>query len=149
MKRKYLQWSDLVVRVTSIAEEFAMDTETKIYGVPRGGAIIAGLFHLLYGCEIVNDPNVADFILDDLLDEGRTASKFNQMYPDRIFMTLYNKQLEEDIKNTWLIFPYEDTPERDIEDHLIRIVEYFGKDLKDVNTDKLLKQIGKWLENDN
>jgi GTP cyclohydrolase I len=95
------------------------------YGVPRGGSIISGLMQK-FKYNVVDTPEEADYIVDDLIDSGTTMKKYKKLYPDKPFIALYDKRKE--FKNTWLQFPYEETAEKDIEEHIIRQLEYIGED---------------------
>ena len=146
----YITWDEIYSKIrekTSLLAQTLPNSKLpiKIYGIPRGGAIIVGLLYQqnTNWIEIVDDPKDADVILDDLIDSGRTKSKYMILAPGKPFIFLYDKQNDEDIKGKWLIFPYENTAEKDIEDSVVRILEYFGEDAKEWNLQLLLE---KWNE---
>ena len=91
------------------------DRSKKYYGVPRGGQYIAALLNP------VDTPEEADIIIDDLIDSGTTKAKWEQMYPDKPFIGLFNKA---DYKE-WLEFPWENKGEVEIEENVLRILEFF------------------------
>tara|TARA_R110002020_G_scaffold5103_3_gene21636 strand:- start:3237 stop:4070 length:834 start_codon:yes stop_codon:yes gene_type:complete len=98
----------------------------KVWGVPRGGAIVSGLARR-FGAIAVTDPKVADIALDDIIDSGKTASKIRAIY-DLPVIGLVDKQNEK--ITDWVKFPWEEESEKDIDDSVIRVLEYIGEDVK-------------------
>lgn len=99
--------------------------DAKLFGIPRGGAVVAGVS----GNPIVGSPANADFIVDDIIDSGRTKERYNRTYPNKKFIALVDKQTEEAFKGKWVIFPWEETDEtKDIEDTVVRQLEFIGED---------------------
>lgn len=101
--------------------------EFKIYGVPRGGMIIAGF---LNHAQNVYNPNQADFIIDDIIDSGTTRDRYRREYPEKPFVALIDKQTNEDHANLgWVVFPWETDEQDSIEDAVTRQLQYIGEDL--------------------
>ncbi len=115
----YISWDEIYKRVNRL-------DKTKTYwGIPRGGTIIAGLTG-----KAVNTLEEADVILDDLIDSGTTYERYKKLYPEKNFLVLFNKQLEKDLQNKWLVFPWESQDEsKEIDDNIIRILEYHNAPL--------------------
>lgn len=104
-----------------------------LYGVPRGGipaayAVQARLNEMRpEGRHNVADtPSHAHFIIDDVIDSGRTRDHMLALYPDKPFCALFESQGE------WLIFPWEQAETRDTsaEDIPVRLLQYIGEDVK-------------------
>jgi GTP cyclohydrolase I len=93
------------------------------YGVPRGGAILAALT----GRE-VDSPDEADFILDDIIDSGKTRDYWRNLYPAKPFFGLIDKSSIHK-QMGWVQFPWEHDGARDIEDTVIRQLEFIGEDV--------------------
>ena len=110
-----LIWQQIYNRVKALPKG-------KCYGVPRGGQIVAGLTG-----NAVSSPEEADYIVDDLIDSGRTEKKWKEKYPNKPFYALYDKRIEKDLG--WLEFPWEETGERDAEDSVARLLQAFGEDV--------------------
>lgn len=108
-----ITWSEIKERVSK------MDSSLKYYGVPRGGSYISAMLNP------VDTPEEADVIIDDLIDSGNTREKYRQY--DKPFIGLFDKQLESEIKSSWLIFPWEEKEEIPVEENYIRILEYLGE----------------------
>lgn len=108
----------------------------KLYGVPRGGAIVAGLTG-----RAVDDPIGADAIVDDIVDSGKTRGKYlNQFGKGIKFWPLIDADWR--VKNKvppheWIVFPWEThDPLADMEDNVIRQLQFMGED---PNRDGLLE----------
>lgn len=98
----------------------------KIYGVPRGGAIVAGL--LFPAGNIVDCAKEADLIVDDIVDSGLTKTILAESYPDKMFWALVDKKAEN-LMGTWVEFPWEaGEVEKDGEALITRMLELIGED---------------------
>ncbi|QDP49445.1 MAG: putative GTP cyclohydrolase 1 [Prokaryotic dsDNA virus sp.] len=115
MKIKKVTWQEIYERLAQLPKG-------KCYGIPRGGQVVAGLT-----MNAVETPEEADFLVDDLIDSGRTAMKWKEKYPDKPLCVLFNKQEESNLG--WLEFPWEESGQRDAEDSVARLLEAFGEDI--------------------
>lgn len=111
---KNISWKDIRMHLLLLPEG-------KYYGIPRGGDIIAQLLPEEWR---VNDPYHADFLLDDLIDSGRTKAYYEAKFPSKPFFALYEK---EDPK-VWYKFPWEEEGTLDAESHIQRVLQYLGHD---------------------
>ncbi len=92
----------------------------RMYGVPRGGAIVAGL-----SGRAVESPEDADFIVDDIIDSGRTRD-FWMTKTGKPFVALVDKTASQ--KETgWIQFPWEHEGGKDVEDTVVRQLQYIGE----------------------
>tara|TARA_R110000744_G_scaffold106225_1_gene202445 strand:+ start:5952 stop:6794 length:843 start_codon:yes stop_codon:yes gene_type:complete len=112
-----ISWKEIYERISKLPKG-------KYYGVPRGGQVIAGLTG-----NAVDNPDDADYIIDDLIDSGRTESKWKEKFPNKPFIALFNKQTEPELKGRWLEFSWEEDSGRDAEDSVARLLEHFGEDV--------------------
>jgi GTP cyclohydrolase I len=119
MKTYKITWEEIYAKIETLKNN--LDKKVKIYGIPRGGQIIAGLTGMA-----VDTPEEADIIVDDLYDSGTTYKKWYKKYPNKEYCFLYNKKYEH--QNTWLEFPWENTGEKEVEENVVRLLEYFGED---------------------
>lgn len=119
--KKYIDWKLIFERINNIKEQFNKDT--KYYGVPRGGTIVAGLI----GNPVQNIED-ADVIIDDLIDSGTTLQRYEKY--NKPFVALIDKRKE--FQNEWLVFPWEikeEDSEETVEDNVKRLLQYFGEDV--------------------
>lgn len=118
----HLSWEDIETLLEPIDEPGNI-----IYGVPRGGMIVAST---LRHAEYTVDVNDATVIIDDIVDSGLTKEKYTTKYPGKKFFALIDKTKAEDKAkyDGWIVFPWEaDKEELDEEkDHVIRLMEYNG-----------------------
>lgn len=110
MTQKFITWQEIKTAVSTLPRD------KKYYGVPRGGQPIAALLNP------VDTPEEADFIIDDLIDSGTTKKKWETLYPNIPFIGLFNTQ---DFNGAWLVFPWEQKGEIEIEENILRILEFF------------------------
>tara|TARA_B100001248_G_scaffold57226_1_gene38223 strand:- start:4347 stop:5201 length:855 start_codon:yes stop_codon:yes gene_type:complete len=115
-----LTWEDIMARIEYVKKKNKIKPNTKIYGVPKNGMIIASFF----GSISVYDPEKADFIIDDIIDSGKTKKKYKKLYPKKKFIALF----EKDKKNTWINFPYEKNTKEDHQDLVVRLLQVIGED---------------------
>lgn len=99
-----------------------------VYGVPRGGAVVAGLL-LMTGVSVVDDPAAAATIVDDVYETGGTMRRVNGLlawlhqrsgsmpkgYPAWRF--LVDKRVE--LRDAWVQFPWERDDEEATSDSLL------------------------------
>lgn len=99
----------------------------NFYGVPRGGIAPAYMLAGLTAGRVMNSPLDADYIVDDLIDSGKTRKRYQTLYPNTPFITLFEKPDPME----WLVFPWEVTEQgQDVsaEDIFTRFLEYVGED---------------------
>ncbi len=106
MDKLVLSWDDVLKRV----EDISRTLPNTLYGIPRGGSIVAGLIYQQRlqshrPCFIVQHPQVAQIAIDDIIDSGETAKHYLEEYSLRT-VALVDKQAE-DLIGTWIEFPWE------------------------------------------
>ena len=118
---KQISWKEVYARLYEITSKY--DNKTRYYGVPRGGAIVAGLTY-----RPVARPEDADVIIDDLIDSGKTMQ--NHAKYGKPFEALIDKR--KVYKNKWLVFPWEknESGQETVEDNVVRLLQYFGEDVE-------------------
>lgn len=115
MEKKVLTWTEVYQAIKSLPKG-------KFYGIPRGGAIVAGLTG-----NAVDDWKDADYILDDIIDSGRTAFLWNNTTCKPV-IALFDKREYRKSHRPWLVFPWElNDTERDIKDTIVRQLEFIGE----------------------
>jgi GTP cyclohydrolase I len=110
---RFINWAEVKERVSKL------DKNLKYYGVPRGGQPIAAMLNP------VDTPEEADVIIDDLIDSGSTKENYKKY--GKPFVGLFDKQTEDEFKDKWLVFPWENKNEN-VEDNFVRILQYLGED---------------------
>ena len=102
----------------------------KMYPVARGGIPAAYALMATHPgwYQIVDSPEEADFIIDDIIDSGDTWSKFLESHPTKPFSALIEKKGSK-YENKWVVFPWESKSEGSIEDNITRLLQYIGEDV--------------------
>jgi GTP cyclohydrolase I len=113
----------LAERIEAHAGSYIHVHGCRVYGVPRGGSIVAGLLETSKA-EIfaTTDPINADIIVDDIVDSGATRKHFKERYNKPFF------GLVEESKK-WVKFPWEEEPDVDVEENFRRILQFLGEDV--------------------
>ena len=116
MIKTNVTWQQIYHRLNEATKDLPKDT--KYYGVPRGGQIVAGMTG-----NAVDTIEEADVVIDDLIDSGATLERYKES--GKPFVALIDKRIE--LQGEWLIFPWENE-EGNIEDNVRRLLQYFGED---------------------
>lgn len=112
-----LSWTEVFSRI----ERQTSRCRGTFYGIPRGGMVVAGLTG-----RPAERPEDAAFLIDDIVDSGKTRALWSARYPDKPFLALWDKTNGD--PHEWVQFPWEHPGERDIEDTVIRQLEFIGED---------------------
>lgn len=112
-----LTYNDIYEKCKSIN----IKPNSKVFGIPKGGLIPAAIIANLNQSILVDTPEDSDYIIDDLIDSGRTKEKYS-IY-SKPFIVLYEKPSE------WIEFPWE-INEMPAEDSVIRILQSIGENIK-------------------
>jgi GTP cyclohydrolase IA len=116
MIKTKVTWEQIYHRLNEVTKHLPKDT--KYYGVPRGGQIVAGMTG-----NAVDTIEEADVIIDDLIDSSATLERYKDS--GKPFVALIDKRIE--LQGEWLVFPWENE-EGNIEDNVRRLLQYFGED---------------------
>ena len=121
MIKTNITWEQVYHRLNEVTKD--LPKNTKYYGVPRGGQVVAGMTG-----NAVDNIEDADVIIDDLIDSGATEKRYKKY--NKPFLSLIDKRKE--LQGEWLVFPWEakvgDTDET-VEDNVSRLLQYFGEDI--------------------
>jgi GTP cyclohydrolase IA len=128
-----LSWKDVQTRVVGmvscIRKRFSVPPDMlAIYGIPRGGAHVAGLL-AHHGFGLTEDPVQADAFVDDIIDSGKTERRYANQYVGTPFFALINKRGPGMTGGGWITFPWERMQnEIGPEDNVVRMLEFIGED---------------------
>ncbi len=138
MEKLNLSWDDVKERAEYVANliiKVANPNEViSIFGVPRGGIQAAHLVceRLMARKRITTmeiKPEQANFIIDDIIDTGKTEKKYVTQYTNQFYALVDYQNEDQRIKGTWIFFPWErmmndDGPVENVR----RLLEYIGED---------------------
>jgi GTP cyclohydrolase I len=114
-----------------LEQEYTFQTDpVRIYGVPRGGVPVALAVagHGRGAITVVDSPEKAQVLIDDLTDSGTTKNHYLAHYPASRFIPLFNKKDGDD---RWYVFPWEGEAGSDVSgpgDIVRRLLQYVGED---------------------
>jgi len=115
--KTYIKWDVILSRAQNIKNKYNKDT--KYWGIPRGGQVVAGMLG-----NAVDTIEECDVIVDDLIDSGATMERY--LKHNKPIEVLIDKRHE--YQNEWLVFPWENE-EGNVEDNIRRLLQYFGEDV--------------------
>lgn len=124
MKKRVVGWGEINHLAMGIRNRLrAVSSKPLVYGIPRGGCAVAALVGTP-----VDEPSVADAIVDDVRDSGKTLAAYERNYPGKPLFVLYDKTVGE-AKGEWLVFPWEIEGEGEgAEDGVRRLLQAIGED---------------------
>jgi len=101
----------------------------RIYGVPRGGvpAAFAVLAHLGDKFSATDRIEMADYIVDDIIDSGETRARHEARYPEKPFFALVRRNPGM----PYIVFPWEGeeaADNRSDRDIVTRLLQRMGED---------------------
>ncbi len=107
----------------------------SLYGVPRGGIpaayLVAQAFaELGHSATLTDSFQEAEFIIDDIVDSGKTKARYATLAPSTPFLALSDFMLPKP-PGSWLVFPWEVQQEgRDgsADDCIVRLLQFIGDD---------------------
>jgi len=119
----------------------------RVYAVPRGGVfalhaiqnVVSRRFSFMDNpIRVVDAPEQADVIVDDIVDSGLTRTRLWAQIDSRPgeqdevpFVALVDKQnCEEDKALGWVVFPWEESEEGSIESAFVRLLQFCHEDPK-------------------
>ena len=117
-----MTWQEVWRRLHNKVGDDSPYGSEMLWGVPRNGAVIAGM-----SGRTADGPETADVIVDDLIDSGRTRDKYRALFPDKPFVALFHKK-EPRFGGRWIQFPWEPEAAVDIAETVTRQLEYIGED---------------------
>jgi GTP cyclohydrolase I len=124
-----LTWQDIEIEARNLAKRWAGRSFSGVYGVPQGGVPVALIVSDLLDLPILDEPDIHALIVDDLVDSGRTLSRYNQAC-DALYRKPHSPNhlaVGATEVDEWLIFPWE-KDDGDPNEIVVRLLEYVGED---------------------
>jgi len=103
-----------------------LNERLRLYGVPRGGIPVA---YLVEPNGLVETPEQAMLIVDDIIDSGKTRDRYLARLPETTFLALADYLEPKRRKGQWLVFPWEvGGKDESATDIVTRLLQYVGED---------------------
>ena len=129
----FYNWEDIDGRVNDLCQRLKHESFEAVYGVPRGGLIIAVLVSHNLGIPLITslrDMYGKKFlVVDDIADTGRTLEKLKKLEvcDKATFATLdYHKQSSvvpdcwiSEKGDRWIVYPWEREDSKEVQDYLV------------------------------
>ena len=104
----------------------------SVYGVPRGGCVPAAMVAHHLGVPLSDTTGPGVLVVDDLIDSGATASRFDPARFDALYRKGWSPEsvaaeaapVEGD---EWVVFPWEENETEPV-DAVTRILQFIGED---------------------
>jgi hypoxanthine phosphoribosyltransferase len=79
MKKRKYTWKEFDKDIKVLAKKLKKYKFHAVYGIPRGGLILAVRLSHLLNIPITLDPYNADLVVDEICDNGRTIKRMSQL----------------------------------------------------------------------
>lgn len=118
-KKWYVSWCDVQDYVKEVADRYSRASLTGVYGLPRGGLVLATMISHRMNIPMLMAPTPGCLIVDDVSDSGRSLihftendTQFNQYHISTMYCDPRTSVVPEyyfGLKNNeWLVFPWEE-----------------------------------------
>ena len=115
MNKIYVNWREYGLMIDSLIEKVKKNgiQFDGVYGVPRGGLVIALAFSHSLNLSILLYPTNESLVVDDISDNGITLQnikhkKIATLYTTKWTITTPNYWIQEKLnKQDWIVYPYE------------------------------------------
>ena len=112
-RMRTLSWADFDRALDSAVARLASSSLSGVYGVPRGGLVLAVCLSHRLGIPLLEQPQAGCLVVDDIYETGRTVAP----YRERSDLTtlvwiskvppLWWQALEVQVDPEWILFPWE------------------------------------------
>lgn len=111
-----LSWDDFERMVAVLIDRLSEYRLTGVYGVPRGGLVLATVISHRMGIPLLGAPVKGCVVVDDISDTGRTLLPYEGRYVTATLYYAKDTQVMPDVtvrkkSVNWVVFPWEDEHE--------------------------------------
>ena len=121
MSKIYVSWEDISRYVAEVKDRYSEENLTGVYGIPRGGAVLAVMVSHALNIPTLAAPCKGCLVVDDICDTGESLLHFMKNTSGEEsngyhIATVYYKENALGIKpeyyshlkgNDWIVFPWE------------------------------------------
>jgi hypoxanthine phosphoribosyltransferase len=111
MKKEYFSWKDFDLAVIDLAKRLEGKNFKNVYGIPRGGLILAVALSHRLSLPLTDSVSDATLVVDDISDSGKTLLPYRTNGIATIHRVI-GTQVEPDYcyrvrKADWVVYPWE------------------------------------------
>lgn len=106
-------WTDVDDFIDKVTIHYATKNLTGVYGIPRGGLILAVMASHSLGIPLLQAPMKGCLVIDDISDTGITLKHYRDKgYQIATMFSTKNTQVKPDLTmftkdDEWIVFPWE------------------------------------------
>lgn len=127
---------DVQILAKRITEDMLQgNVYTAIYGIPRGGWMVATALSYELDLPLITDPWKSDdnlIVVDDVVDSGRTMEEHSELGLTVAIHKKPHSSIEPDIyineTDKWVVYFWERQEGQGVADNVTRLLEYIGED---------------------
>ena len=129
-----LTWDEIDDLVGRLANR--LPANSRCWGVPRGGSVVAALLRSNHGVSITADWTEATVAVDDIIDSGRTAKYVWNRHGLKVEALIVKETTD------WMVFPWEGTElSEDAENTVTRFLQQIGEDPNRRELERMPRQV--------
>ena len=108
-----LSWADFDRALDSAVARLASCSLSGVYGVPRGGLVLAVCLSHRLGIPLLEQPQAGCLVVDDIYETGRTVAPYRERsdFTTLVWISklppLWWQALEVQVDPEWILFPWE------------------------------------------
>lgn len=109
-----VEWEQVHEYIDKLAIELSNTALSGVYGIPRGGLILAVMLSHKLDIPLLLSPCENCIVIDDIADTGKTLLHYKQQEKYYITTMFYHKQSSvvpdfwyKEKKDNWIVYPWE------------------------------------------
>lgn len=114
-KKEIVSWQDVQQYIDAVAEQLSSKEITGVYGIPRGGCVLAVMLSYRLNVPLLTAPFNNCVVVDDIADTGKTLLHYSENDSYYITTMYFHKQsvIEPDFwykekTDSWVVYPWEE-----------------------------------------
>ena len=115
VQKEIVSWEMVQQYIDTLAEKLSPWKVTGVYGIPRGGCVLAVMLSYKLNIPLLVAPCENCVVIDDIADTGRTLLHYNENKSYYITTMYFHNQslIEPDFwylekRDKWVVYPWEE-----------------------------------------
>lgn len=111
-RKRYVQWSDIDLFAEHLISQVKDKGYAGIYGIPRGGIILAVIISYRLGIPLLSAPCKNCLVIDEISATGKALNNYTGRYDIAVMHYFTDSSVKptyygEIITDEWMIYPWE------------------------------------------